>query len=195
MMTRNEFAYKAHKDAQEKGFWKERLSNEHYLMLVITEIAEVIEADRKNEWADVDRYLYGIKARKNVEKSFRSDTDIYRFYQPKNVYETNIKGSLEDEMADIAIRLADLAGALGIDFDKMNICKYHRAFDKFTFTENAFALTKGLSRSNISIERRILFGLDYVFNWAESMNIDLWFFIEQKMKYNALRPALHGKKY
>lgn len=175
-MTRNEFAYKAHKNAKQKGFWQERLSNEHFLMLVITEIAEVIEADR-----------YGKRAHKA----------LYSMDEPMVLgdYEVHIKGSIEDEMADIAIRLADLAGALGLDFDKMNRCKYHRAFDKFTFTENAFALTKGLSRSNISIERRILFGLDYVFNWAESMNIDLWFFIEQKMKYNALRPALHGKKY
>lgn len=175
MMTRNEFAYKAHKNAQEKGFWKERLSNEHYLMLAVTEIAEMVEADRKDERAKREEY-----------------EDLPNKQIGHAMY---LKETIEDEMADIAIRLADLAGALGIDFDKMNICKYHRAFDKFTFTENAFALTKGLSRSNISIERRILFGLDYVFNWAGSMNIDLWFFIEQKMKYNALRPALHGKKY
>ena len=185
MMTRNEFAYKAHENAKEKGFWQERLSNEHCLMLVITEIAEVIEADRKDERANLIGLETGVK--NAFQGVVRDDWFVITF--------RNIKGSLEDEMADIAIRLADLAGALGIDFDKMNICKYHRAFDRFTFTENAFALTKGLSRSNISIERRILFGLDYVFNWAESMNIDLWFFIEQKMKYNALRPALHGKKY
>ena len=51
MMTRNEFAYKAHENAKEKVFWQERLSNEHCLMLVITEIAEVVEADRKDERA------------------------------------------------------------------------------------------------------------------------------------------------
>lgn len=185
MMTRNEFAYKAHENAKEKGFWQERLSNEHCLMLVITEIAEVIEADRKNQRANLIGFETGVK--NAFQGIVRDDWFVIIF--------RNIKGSLEDEMADIAIRLADLAGALGIDFDKMKPCNYHRAFDKFTFTENAFALTKGLSRSNISIERRILFGLDYVFNWAESMNINLWFFIEQKMKYNALRPALHGKKY
>lgn len=67
-------------------------------------------------------------------------------------------------MADVAIRLGDLAGALGVDFDKMNPCKYHRAFDKFTFTENAFALTKGLCRDIIGIEKRIQFG------WSTSQN-------------------------
>lgn len=176
MMTRNEFAYKAHKNAQEKGFWKERLSNEHCLMLVVTEIAECVEADRKGKKAN--RLFYSM--------------DLPIVFGD---YELHIKGSVEDEMADIAIRLADLAGALGLDFDKMKPCNYHRAFDKFTFTENAFALTKGLSRDKIGIERRILFGLDYIFNWASSMGIDLWFFIEHKMRYNSLRHVLYGKRY
>lgn len=185
-MNYNELKEKAHANAVNHGFWQERFSNEHYLMLVVTEIAEAVESDRKDMRAFLVQFEAGLKyTPKNV-------THNERFV---SVFNNVIKSSIEDEMADIAIRLADLAGALGIDFDKMNLCKYHRAFDKFTFTENAFALTKGLSRSNISIERRILFGLDYVFNWAESLNIDLWFFIEQKMKYNALRPALHGKKY
>lgn len=174
-MTINEFAYKAHENAKEKGFWKERLSNEHFLMLVITEIAEAVEADRKYKCAKKEEY-----------------EDLPN----KQIgYEMYLKGSLEDEMADIAIRLADIAGALGIDFTKMNTCNYYRAFDRFTFTENAFDFTKVLSRQNIVIEKRILFGLDYVFNWAKSMGFDLWFFIEHKMRYNALRPTLHGKRY
>lgn len=106
-----------------------------------------------------------------------------------------IKDTLEDEMADVAISLGDLAGALGVDFDKMNPCKYHRAFDKFTFTENAFALTKGLCRDIIGIEKRIQFGLEYVTKWAKSINIDLDWHIDEKMKYNATRPPKHGKAY
>lgn len=88
-----------------------------------------------------------------------------------------------------------LAGALGVDFDKMNPCKYHRAFDKFTFTENAFALTKGLCRDIIGIEKRIQFGLEYVTKWAKSINIDLDWHIDEKMKYNATRPPKHEKAY
>ena len=91
--------------------------------------------------------------------------------------------------------LGDLAGALGVDFDKMNPCKYHRAFDKFTFTENAFALTKGLCRDIIGIEKRIQFGLEYVTKWAKSINIDLDWHIDEKMKYNATRPPKYGKAY
>ncbi len=58
-MTRNEFAYKAHKNAKKKGFWKERLSYEHCLMLVITDIAEAIEADRKDRRAFLVQFEAG----------------------------------------------------------------------------------------------------------------------------------------
>lgn len=102
---------------------------------------------------------------------------------------------MEDEFADIAIRLFDLAGALGVDFDKMNPCRYHRAFYKFSFAENAFALCKGLARDAIGIEKRIQFGVEYVKKWAESLNIDLGWHIYNKMKYNETRPILHGKGY
>lgn len=110
-------------------------------------------------------------------------------------FEQFIKSSVEDELADVAIRLADLAGALGVDFTKMQPCRYYRAFGKFSFTENAFALCKGLSKDAIGIEKRIQFGLDYVFNWAHYNGIDLAAYIEAKMRYNIMRPIRHGKKY
>ncbi|MBS7401664.1 MAG: hypothetical protein KIG16_04080, partial [Eubacteriales bacterium] len=110
-------------------------------------------------------------------------------------FERYIKNTMEDEMADIVIRLADLAGALGIDFTKMQPCRYYRAFSKFSFTENAFALCKGLSKDAIGIEKRIQFGLDFITKWAQELNIELAFFVAQKMRYNKMRPYRHGKQY
>lgn len=173
-MNYNELSRKVHANAVKHGWWNNKLSNEHCLMLVLTEIAETVEADRKNDRADKYNYL--------AERS-------------EMAFEKYIKDSVEDEFADIAIRLFDLAGALGIDFDKMNKCRYHRAFDKFSFTENAFGLCKGLSRDIIAIEKRILFGIEYVRNWAGALNIDLSWYIDMKMKYNENRPFMHNKKY
>lgn len=48
-MNFNELANKAHSNAVKHGFWEKRLSNEHCLMLVITEIGELVEADRSNK--------------------------------------------------------------------------------------------------------------------------------------------------
>lgn len=119
-MNFNKLAKGAHANAVKHGFWEKRESNEHYLMLVVSEIGEMVEAHRTRKRANLEVYNDG---------TFNSSEN----------FKVLIKDTLEDEMADVAIRLGDLAGALSVDFDKMNPCKYHRAFDKFTFAENAFA--------------------------------------------------------
>lgn len=177
-MNYNKLAEKAHENAVKHGFWETKVSNEHCLMLVITEIAEMVEADRKGIDADIEAF-------EKYESRIAFDEN----------FERHIKNTLEDEMADIAIRLFDLAGALGVKFDKMLPCRYYRAYSKFSFTENAFALSKGLCRDSIGIEKRIQFGLEYVTKWAKSINIDLDWHIDEKMKYNATRPLKHGKAY
>lgn len=73
----------------------------------------------------------------------------------------------------VMIGLFDLAGHLEIDFDRMAPCRYYRAFHRFTFNENAFALIKGFGRDNIVIERRIQWAIEYIRAWAESMGIDI----------------------
>ena len=180
-MNYNEYSKKAHQIAVKHGFCDVRVSNEHCLMLTCTEIAEIIEADRKGRKAKVGMFEHFMKA--NDGMAFET------------FFEDYIKDTIEDEFADTFIRLCDLAGELEVDFDKMNPCRYHRAFDRFSMTENAFGLVKGLSKGNISIHKRIQFGLDYITNWAKSEDINLEWHVRHKMKYNESRPVLHGKKY
>lgn len=110
-------------------------------------------------------------------------------------FDEMVKNTVEDEMADVVIRLLDLAGSFGLDFDKLTPNKYHRAFDRFSFTENAFALTKGLCRESINIFKRIQFGIHYMTLWAESQGVNLDWHVRAKMRYNVTRPYKHGKKY
>ena len=56
-MNFNELADKAHSNAVNHGFGDEKWSNEHCLMLVITEIGEMVEAHRKGHRADVDAFV------------------------------------------------------------------------------------------------------------------------------------------
>ena len=174
-MNYNKLAEEAHENAVKHGFWETKVSNEHCLMLVITEIAEMVEAHRVSRKASTAAYNEMLNKQIGFEKF--------------------IKNTMEDEMADIVIGLADLAGELGVNFDKMLPCRYYRAYSKFSFTENAFALSKGLCRDGIGIEKRIQFGLEYVTKWAKSINVDLDWHIGEKMKYNATRPPKHGKAY
>lgn len=188
-MNYNELKEKAHSNAVKHGFWENRLSNEHCLMLVITEVGELVEADRKGKRLGNKEVVFDA-----LKKSTFPNGQVRpKWYE--TTFETHVKNTVEDEFADVAIRLFDLAGALGVDFDKMKPCQYYRAYDKFSFTENAFGLVKGLSRDVIGFEKRIQFGLEYVKNWAQTLNINLEWHIEQKIKYNESRPPLHGKRY
>lgn len=185
-MNYNEISKKAHQMAVNHGFWNVRVSNEHCLMLICTEIAEIIEADRKGKRANVAMFT----KEKDTPQPRGHAESHWRF-----CFEQFIKDTIEDEFADTFIRLCDLSGELEIDFDKIMPCRYHRAFHRFSMTENAFGLVKGLSKGSISIHKRIQFGLDYITNWAKYENINLEWHVRHKMKYNESRPALHGKKY
>lgn len=181
-MNYNELSKRAHSNAISHGFWDKYLSDEHCLMLIVTEIAEMVEADRNGDRAGVGAKLL-LKQGTDKGEPFMS------------AFEAHVKNTVEDEMADIVIRLFDLAGHLFIDFNKLPPCRYYRAFRAFSFTENAFALCKGLAKEKIAISKRILFALDYVHEWAKVEHIDLNWHVEMKMAYNVGRPSKHGKKY
>ncbi len=180
-MNWNELARRAHENAVRHGFWDEKRNPTHCLMLAITEVAEMVEAHRKGRRADRKLYEWALKA---ADKEFDD-----------NNFEGCIKDSVEDELADVAIRLFDLAGAMGVDFEMMKPCRYFRAYGHCMFTENAFGLVKGLTRENFAVEKRIQFGIAYLEGWARSLKVDLDWHVEQKMRYNAGRPVKHGKEY
>ena len=169
----------AHQTALEHGFGKNHYSIEHCLMLIITEISEAVEAHRKGKIADMRK------------------ADIILKDGSLNIteFEICVKNTLQDEMADIAIRLLSFSGKFGIKFNEIRPCKYVRSFENYQFTENALALVKGLLTTHISIIKRVQFGLHFVQLWAKDMNFNLEKHIKYKMLYNKTRPYKHGKKY
>lgn len=188
-----ELAERAHRNAANHGFWEHNPSNEHALMLVVSEVAEMVEADRKRNIAVIKH----IRKQNNLaaaQKICMVD-EVDNAPDFNAAFIENIKDTMEDEMADVAIRLLDLAGKLGMDFERLAPMRYHRAFDHFTFTENAFALCKGLCRENINIFKRIQFGLHFIKWWAKSQGVNLKWHIEAKMRFNESRPMKHGKAY
>lgn len=191
-MNYNELSQQAHDNAVSKGFWEKELSEAHWLALVVSEICEAIEADRKGKYADVLAYI-----NKTPDVSFdnlnESGTVTEAGIQLR--FESMIKDTVPDELADAMIRLLDYAGHLQIDFTRLPPCKYYRVFRRFTFTENAFGLIKGLTKEYICIEKRIQFALDYLQAWSGWLGVDIEFHVTEKMKYNQGREELHGKKY
>ena len=193
MKNLNELSRAAHENAVKHGWWESNPSNEHCLMLVVTEIAEMVEADRKGNSAIINH----IRKQGNLAaaKKIRLIDHVDNAPDFNTAFVEMVKNTIEDEMADVVIRLLDRAGHLGMDFDKMSEMRYHWAFDRFSFTENAFALTKGLCRDNINLFKRIQFGIHFVSGWARCQGVNLEWHVRAKMRYNATRPFKHNKAY
>lgn len=91
----NRLSENIHHDNVLKGFWDNEKNVGELLMLVVTELSEALEAHRSSRFAD---YL--------------PCNDL-----TPNEFETKIKDTFEDEIADAIIRLLDLSSGLGINIE------------------------------------------------------------------------------
>lgn len=161
---------------------------------------EAVEADRKGRRANVDRYNKKI-ANSRICQGLDSDIPKERGYEV--AYNETIKGSIEEELADAVIRLLDLAGLRGISLELANgdiddcIEDMAEACKDETFTESIYSISTlpvrydGLYDFHTTVNDMVL----SIFGLAKYLEIDLFWHIEQKMKYNKLRDKMHGKKY
>lgn len=167
--------------ANSHGFHQVRYSPQHFLCLVISELMEAVEADRKDRHANV--------------KDFDNASKVYPW---NRCFEGYIKDTVEDELADTAIRILDLAGVLaeniGIRFwfsvnqHQEDLVDYYRK--NHSFTEVIYRIVSLLTYPVQYGEAMYM-----LFVLAELMGFDLMRHIELKMKYNRTREYKHGKRY
>lgn len=171
----------AHAIATAHGWHEEKKSDAHWLCMVMTEIAEAVEADRKGKRANM----------KDFHRLVRGG-DVPDAYW-KVCYDTFIKGSLEEEFADIVIRILDFANEkFGDNMEWQEWCVRDLS-SKISFTEKAFSLLRWMTADDIGMIEITLF-VQYMYSWAKLYEIDLDWHIDAKMRYNAMRPYRHGNK-
>lgn len=187
MMNYKELIDRAHRNAVAHGFWQDRC-DERVLMLIITEIAEAVQADRKDRHADRSTYsaalAYGGEA-------FRAAN-----------FEKYIKGTVEDEIADICLRCFDAIGSGGYDPEELKSLEPDlRSYfeEQRPDIENEFCVA-ALECVGILVQdettMELLFSVIVLCTvWSEVLGFDLEWHIREKMRYNESRPYKHNRKY
>jgi NTP pyrophosphatase (non-canonical NTP hydrolase) len=177
-----------HENAVLKGFW-DNPCLPRSVALVCSELFEMIEAHRKGMHADVLKYI--------------ADKDLIPFCEN---FEKNIKDTFEDELADVVIRLLDIAGWLkldvsfdysGIDFEKLE------PEDDEGFFNMVLDMNKGISEIAKCIDKSCAGSVCHLFIYAfigaktiaNYFQFSLDYHIIEKMEYNKTRERLHGKRY
>lgn len=181
---------KAYQNAVAHGWHDKEYSNEHWLCLVISELMEAVQADRNKRKAN--RVFY----EQQIKKAYVTNKDIYYLYG------ILISNSLEDELADVCIRILDLAGLRDINLSGINFpiaCGQEHLENrrKMTFTEWSYDVIQVIARfdkNHYPIGYLIVGILQEICCKAKMMGFDILWHVEEKMKYNELRPYMHGNK-
>lgn len=186
----NQLRDRIYKTACKNGFHDKDLSDRHHLMLIITELSEAVEADR-----------IGLRAKRREFLSRQSldieDTGKDKIQFFKENFQNNIKDTVEDELANAVIRILDLCGFKEIDAYTVPI---EPVPSYQTFTEHMFHVCRILTdrffdTGSDTLTFQLSQAMSYILSYSERHDIDILWYIEQKMKYNELRPKMHGKNY
>jgi hypothetical protein len=98
----NELAKQVHENAKAHGFFDKERNIGEMLCLIHSEVSEALEADRKDNYC----VLYNDTVLQIIDKSDFADR-----------YKSWIKGTFEEKMADIFIRVMDLCAFKGINLE------------------------------------------------------------------------------
>ncbi len=193
MKDLNELRDKAYQCAVKHGWHEEKLSNEHFLCLVISELMEAVEADRKGKHSKVGMF----KEWQGNSIPLSEETRQRRF---KEDFEAYIKGSVEEELADACIRLFDLSGLNDINLGEISMDELKDSywFPYFSFTEYMYYFTSQLCNPEEihlrTLDNVVRCTLKEILVFCVKRNIDIFWYIEQKIKYNQSRDYKHGGK-
>lgn len=173
------------------GFHDVERSNAHFMMLVLSEIGEMVEADRKS---------------RRVKLHGDALDNTLRFNDFVPTFEHLVKDTMEDELADVVIRLLDFCGKRGISILMGNDGivdmqdKFVEMFGEMSVCEQCFYLSRvitsiGDDAPAQDLPSLVACAISFCFEFATFHKIDLLWHIENKMAYNETRAKMHGKNY
>ncbi len=126
----NNLAEEIYKNNLSKGFHEGEKNTGEMLALIHSEVSEALEADRKDRYASKiipgAAKLFGFSDTIEVMKALADENYGYTFNSRKSFYDVFIyavKDTFEDELADVVIRVFDLAASKNIDIESHILAK------------------------------------------------------------------------
>lgn len=101
----NELIQEVYRVNKMNGFYEESRNIGEVLALIHSEVSEALEADRKDKYVDVNISIAGVNT---IE-----DDGLF-----KERFEESLKDTFEDELADVLIRVMDLAYLKKVDLEQ-----------------------------------------------------------------------------
>lgn len=178
--------------ASEHGLVEKDKPIEEELLMVVTEVGEMVQAFQN------DRNAMSLSFLAETEGT----TDNYM-----ECFDKYIKDTAEDEMADVAIRIMTILEKIGMEsnpsiYDE-HFIEFHVAQSKIltatyaetvSFLSCVFTWMKGLL-NNCVFENKLDVLLSHWIILCEVYGFNIQWHIQEKMKYNELREYKNGKKF
>jgi len=219
-MTFNELIKDAHSYVKDGGWWDEERNTGELLMLIVSECGEALEAHRNRKIAKNRDLLNSFIASEKMMDSNGfvcvihgkprqpSSNTREEYLDFKGLFELMLKDTFEDELADIVIRLADLAGFLELkeghwdsqSRPKSSVRPLNIGEELLHISRLICELQTGIANhgnEHFKPKEPLSMSFDRIIQhvWWMCYDIDLWKHIELKMAYNRNRPHKHGKAY
>lgn len=175
-----------HEIMKAKGFHDRDVPLEEIFGLIISEMCEAMEAERKGRVIESNVYDMVLSCDAGFE----------------NVFKQTVKDTVGDELADVFIRCMDAVGKYNKENNDIVLFKHciDGRVDVFNNTPNTFAyyvfhLAYWVTNNEKVCCNYFVIIMEICAAIAIIHNIDLGKAIEAKIRYNETRGYKHGKKY
>jgi NTP pyrophosphatase (non-canonical NTP hydrolase) len=179
----------AYNIAKEKGWWDDKETNPcksaENTMLIVSELGEALDAHRK------ERRPKGPDAWEEILNSEDSHW--------KDRYDTYVKGTMEEEMADVVIRILSLAKAYGVKFHADTTFKKESTknfgADLLRINQGVLEAYHGMAEDKSYMYKDWSYVLKSIIALCDWWKIDIIPHVKWKLKYTKLKTSTDGKKY
>jgi len=183
----HELARIAHNNAKAKGFWETARPEKESLILVVSEIAEALEAARKGKFCTKGNFAEALNIYREIgQRGNKIEEQLGAFSLYFNDF---CRGTFEEEIADTFIRILDLMEERKQVFQVEEMLEANETRVGFYIPMILFDITAHVMKDDLNEAIFLL----YLLSQEKGFDLILW--TRMKMKYNESRGYKHGKQF